>query len=441
MKSIIKLVSLFTLILLLFFNCTFKKGLGDYINKGALYVSIDGNDDNDGTLYTPVRTVKQGLKLLRQEGYKTLKVSKGIYYESEPIVIDASVTIDGGWNEDFSDKTSLLEDSDYSIISGNNLLTNLITISNATDVELKGLLICDTVQGAVMPSDDSSIVIRNSEEIRLNSLIFQNNSANRGGALFIGTSRRIYIDRNSFLNNRAEQQGGAVATNNSHFLYFSNTRFQNNHAKQRGGAFYSAGSARVYFDKGEFIGNSSDTTGGGLSFETSSNIRVADSLLQGNRVIGAAGNGGAIEITEARDFIINNNRFLENEAFVGSDISLMLTEENLTRGIRGNKIDYFLSQASVLVRIGANGDMNRFYIENNNFKLLSTSSSPAYAFMEESPVGGDLKLHTFNSNKFINYGGKKLYLDINTSTDISTLTAINDGSKSGAATSGNEIIN
>lgn len=440
MKSIIKLFPLLTVILFLLFNCTFKKGIGDYINKEALYVSTGGNDGNDGTLYTPVRTIGEGLKRLRQEGYKTLKVSKGVYYELAPIVIDASITIDGGWNEDFSGKTSLLEESDYSIISGNNTLLNLITISNARDVELKGLLLSDTVQGPTMPFDDSSIVIRNSEEIRLNSLIFQNNVANRGGALYIDTCRRVYIDRTAFVNNRAEDAGGAVVVHNSHFLYFTNNSFQNNYAKMRGGALFSNISSRVYFDKEEFIGNSSETTGGGLSFYGSSNIRVADSSLQDNRSLAASGTGGAIEVTEARDFTFRNNRFLENRASKGGDISLVLIDANLTRVIRANKFNYS-SSSSIFVETAVSGGMNRFVIENNDFTLLDSSLVTAYAFEEGSLSGNDLKLHIFSFNKFRNYLNKNVYYDFSGPSTINSNATVNGGSLTGATAENNEVIN
>lgn len=440
MKSNIKLFPLFILIPLLFFSCTFKKGIGDYINKEALYVSANGNDGNDGTLYTPVRTIEEGLKKLRKEGYKTLKVSKGVYIERGPIVIDASVTIDGGWKEDFSGKTSLLVESDYSIISGNHLLTNLITISNASDVELKGLLLCDTVREAAVSLDDSSIVIRRSREIRLNSLIFQNNLANRGGALFIDRSSRIFIDRSSFINNEAELEGGAVVTDNSHFLYFTNNSFRNNYAKSRGGSFFANISSRVYFDEGEFIGNRTEITGGGLSFAGSSNIRLADLLFQENRALHLAGKGGAIEVTEARDFNIKNNSFLENEAYSGSDISLVLVNDDLTRAIRENKFNY-TSRSSITVHNSFSGPMTRFTIENNRFKLLDSTIPEAYAFVEDNSSGFNLQGHTFKLNKFENYAGKEVYRNYSSTPTINSTAAINEAFNTDALTSDNVVVN
>ncbi len=131
----------------------------------------------------------------------------------------------------------------------------------------------------------------------LESLEFQNGSADTGGIVRVGAKNvDMTISNSLFHDNNATNQGGVFYVNaggsdTSTSLIVSNSKFVNNTAKSRSGVFHFYSGGSVSISGSEFIGNSSSGDGGGVLFSDSSAITlaIADSCFCGNSTKGSGG--------------------------------------------------------------------------------------------------------------------------------------------------------
>lgn len=231
------------------------------------------------------------------------------------------------------------------------------------------------------------LLIANNVEVSLSNLIFKNNVANAGGALYIGTydngTMDVAIEDVTFFENGANSKdadftgGGAVFINSmsdavNHTINFNRVTFENNIAYNSntstgmsvfGGALgqyvYEAGSVSdLTMDSCRFISNQavsdgSSVDGGGIYSESdksaTANIQISNSLFCGNLVTtygSYAALGAAVGLSEGyynsgtTNFEIINSTITNNEAALGSGFYLYGNgvHANLVNSIIDNSI-------------------------------------------------------------------------------------------------------
>ena len=147
---------------------------------------------------------------------------------------------------------------------------------------------------------------------------FNNNTANRGGSIFIvgkGRSYRLTVDGSQFYNNNASDLGGAIE---SEFIdsFIKDSLFENNSAGFRGGAISSLADDNYVLtvEDSQFYSNNAINNGGAV-FVQQGNLSVDNSYFDNNT---ADYRGGAIflldNMANSASANIGNSQFYNNNA-------------------------------------------------------------------------------------------------------------------------------
>lgn len=474
---------LFFTLLAFLFSCTYRKGLGDYVNKDAIYVSVDGSDKNDGTMYTPVKTIARGIELMKEKGYRTVKVTKGVFNAGDGfsyvdtfsgMVIDFSAeggfTLEGGWESGFIEKTDLKEENDFTILDGGYFLNTILTIQNTSNVTIDGLLIRnnnpastnlgggiyitnasaininDTAFGNLRASNGAGMYIQSSYDIVIKRGIFiYNQSTGSAGGLGVDMSNRIYLNNSYFENNLSSFLGGAVTIWNSYSIEAYENMFLNNRSVgNMGGGLCLSNTNNAKLKKNGFKGNSALNGGGGLFLNWSGYVEVEESYFESNSTTGS---GGGIKLLNANSIEIEKVYFEDNSADLdggaiqsdntsylrilasgfslnraqsnGAAISLVMNVDHTT-DLNGN--DFGGNRA---ITLNSTININSTSAINNNLKiegnkLVGTGLGTASVAISEAP--NDIAGHTLNSNLFYIPGFDNYYYDAGTfSKDMAIL--------------------
>ena len=123
--------------------------------------------------------------------------------------------------------------------------------------------------------------------------VFQGNSANTYGGVFMIREANVTVDSCVFINNSASQGGVMHAMQKATIALRKNT-FSNNTAGSFGGVLSMDQSSHLYDDHGQFIYNKATT--GGIMYAIRSGIVLQDSVLAYNQ---ANERGGAIYILQS----------------------------------------------------------------------------------------------------------------------------------------------
>lgn len=324
-----RFITIFTLLLLLV-SCTFRKGLGDYVNKDAIYVSLEGSDSSDGTIYTPVRTITKGIELMREKGYKTVKVTKGFFMigdgfakdledPTKGLVIDFHVeggfTLEGGWDNSFTQKSDLIKEEDFTIIDGdvNPDVHTVLYINNTSNVVIDGFIIRNNT--ITPPLIGGGVHINNSSNITISDTVINSNRAGFGGGMAVENSNNIEIVRTRFLGNHAPSpgQGGALAIRNVNDIAVEGCLFQENNSLGNGGAIYLENSYRLRVADTTFERNITASSGGAIFANQTYGIGFDhNSFLENYTNDNASGGGGAIHFMNSSSITINQSFFEVN---------------------------------------------------------------------------------------------------------------------------------
>lgn len=335
-----RVISFRTILFILFFvilaSCTFRKGLGDYVNKDAIYVSLEGSDANDGTIYSPVRTISKGISLMRDMGYKTIKVAKGVYYAGDGfthdpvsgLIIDFSAnggfTLEGGWELDFSEKTDLTLEEDFSILDGDFIVGTVLTVRNTSNVVIDGFIIRHNMR----PSSNrgGGVYVYNSSNITLNDSVIHSNTASDGAGIFVEYSNTVNIDRVGLIYNSATGNGGGAAFDSSQNVTFSNSLFQDNSSDSTGGGLFIWNCQSFQLTNNFFERNETPFNGGAVSISTSSNMTIEHNGYIYNR----ANNGGGLFLANSSYININENIFETNISSTRGGGAHLLNSNSIT---------------------------------------------------------------------------------------------------------------
>ncbi|WP_409200530.1 right-handed parallel beta-helix repeat-containing protein [Methanobrevibacter sp. DSM 116169] len=249
-------------------NQTFSIEFKITVYEGIIYVSKDGNDGNDGSINSPVATIKKAIELAKKSGQ--IIILEGTYLESDlTINYDLNITGQGDVTIDGEYKDNIF------LIFSNVLIENIkFTRGQAT-----------TSSGAIF-INLGNLTLKNTS-------LFNSKSSQNGGAIY-NTGNLVIID-SKLINNSADNLGGAIYmdknTLGDNTLTIVNSIFDGNHVKgtnnKGGGAIY------VQAIKGQ--------------------ISIDNSTFSNNYVEGQY-SGGAIYSLQCENILINNSNFVNNSA-------------------------------------------------------------------------------------------------------------------------------
>ena len=121
---------------------------------------------------------------------------------------------------------------------------------------------------------------------------------------------RLYVTDSRFKNNYASSHSGAIA--NSGYLVVDNTTFDSNYAKTWAGAIHTAAYANTTIYDSTFCDNLADWNGGALY--TYSNLQIYNCNFTGNNCTTNNGGGaiGACKVTTEPNIYVTGSRFVNN---------------------------------------------------------------------------------------------------------------------------------
>lgn len=308
-------VCLFTLIVMFFTN-VFIQGCGVSnlkldSNEGVsvrsngvivLYVSIDGNDGNDGlSVYSPFRNIQVAIEKARKyyndgysveirvEGGTFLADGIGLNHASNGVALSIisvrEVTLIGGWDRSF---TRVYTNTRLVGTNVNSRVSNVVLIKNSYKVVFVNFDVC---YGGNNLTFGGGISIVNSDYITIGYNRIYNNIAKYGGGVSIVYSRKVRVGSEVF-SNRSYYDGGGVYIDSSYDVYLS---------------------GYVDMNKGEYYG-------GGIAVYDSTNVNIHSSVRSNK-----AAYGGGVAVISYRGNCISNSvagYFIGNVGVNGGGIFL-----------------------------------------------------------------------------------------------------------------------
>ena len=336
-----------------------------------IYVAVDGNDANNGSIDNPVATIAKAIELA-DEG--KIVILEGRYTTGDLGIIsdDLNITGYGTVTIDAQKNNRILYVGEDAAV----VLKNLIMINGKSEGE-------------------SGALLGNSNELTLINCTLSDSSAgiNNGGAIYnVG---KLTIINSTFANNVAEV-GGAIY-NDLAELTIINSTFENNIANgdsdnHGGGAIFAQRMTGLSIDNSTFVGNDvSGESSGGAIFISFANAEytIANSRFISNHAEGKANTGGgAIYMVGTSNnerkgkLSISNTLFEENTADTcGAAIYARATTVDVSNSvIFANKdpsgfavYGYKTDMVSPAITLndnwwGTNDDPKDFVGGNNNYK-------------------------------------------------------------------------
>ena len=153
----------------------------------------------------------------------------------------------------------------------------------------------------------------NASSGRITDSNFEQNTADHGGAVFVGASTNDgYVKGSNFTNNVAKSRGGAIDWNASNG-HVNDSIFVGNNAADGGAIYVGSGASNGHVYNSTFISNRADDKkgkGGAILFHTVDQIYVGLSNFTDN----TADHAGAIYIEECNSAVIEASDFTANSA-------------------------------------------------------------------------------------------------------------------------------
>ena len=403
--------------------------VGDDAYNDVIYVSVDGDDSNNGSEEAPISSINKAIELASGANNTAHKIiiSNGTYVESDlEIASNLEITAMGN------------------VIIDGNKKSSILTIDTTKEVKISGVTFQNAWGGAITINDakvtiDNCIFVNNTsdyggaiywngEDGILSNSYFTQNHARVGSAVVWGGREEsgeenkannglivnVTIDNNDNRNSHAGSMGIAILSDNVRVI---NSSFINNHAPHvsTGGALHIYGenilvdgclfenntmdqAPAIQCDgdnaiiiNSKFINNTiynPDYVDSGRSGAI--DVQSPNAYISNNTFIGNGGencfNGGAITVTNTMDYIINisNNTFINNSAKYGAGIFVEGNYETyyyeFESIILNNNIfdgnEAYVSTAGIYVR-NADIENTLINIENNQFKNLIANHASA----------------------------------------------------------------
>lgn len=313
------------------------------------FVSGSGNDDYNGTLDRPMKTVEEALKTVSDGG--TIYILEPVTVTSEIWDGDSrGITITRFSEQNYVDGKVDAGGKNMITVTGSLELTN-ITVDGGGDSVYHADSIITLSNGAVLTLGDGAILQNNDvNNIRIINAPRDKPDerrkavyASRGGAVYANSGSTINIYEGSSVIGCSAFQGGAIFCNNGIIIMDGGT-FENNKAEFEGayvvkenknnldesetysgtgGAIVLNGSlAEMSMSGGSFINNSASHGGGGVSLGTTGNhsdirgnnekptFTMTGGEFRGNT---AGRNGGGLYVQSSYKAVIEAGDFIGNE--------------------------------------------------------------------------------------------------------------------------------
>ncbi|OED29638.1 hypothetical protein NL43_07205 [Methanosphaera sp. WGK6] len=354
--------------------------------NGIIYVSMDGNDINDGSINNPKKTLESAIYSATKTGASHSIIIKTGTYTIIGQKITTNLTITGEEN---------------TIITADNK-GKIFEVSSGT-LTLKGLKFINgnSTNGGVINTTTDLIII---------DCVFEDNYAdNYGGA--IKTSTNLNITGTTFTNNTAKTHGGAIystlQTNNT--LYSDNNIFNKNHALSHGGAIYLTSYGKAVINNTQFTNNNASSQGGAIY--SGVNITINNTKFNSN----TASNGGDLYLNKKSE--ITNSSF-KNTIVKSQGVIYIYGNYNYT--IEDIQIDNTTVSTGVLYINGINKvDITNITINNTK----ATTASIIYINSGKNVTITDSQITNNNATRrLINVNNRQTILNI-TNTKLVNNTA------------------
>ena len=383
-----------------------------------IYVSNDGDDSNIGSIDSPVKTLNQGLLLVKTNG--TIIMKEGTY-EFDSLTVNKDVTIKSDGGKTILTSPDSSSASKFMSIAANVTISDLSIdkVSSYWVFEVKKTLNLDNVS---FTNSHSSIPINVPVNgiLNIKNSIFENNVGTKNGVIY--SLGHVNIDESIFLSNGCDSAtGGAIAVASTSIvknqtLYLDNVYFLDNAAKN-GGAIYVQGysSKKILVDiKSSYFGGNSAIIGGAL-YLNAVNLSIRDSKFIDNIVDDDEGYGGSIFITSS-EAIMDYLTFDHSSALAGGFIhSQTLTNISLSNS---NFNDGISSKSGGAINF-CTGD---YVVTNCNFTNCSSFSGGVVDISHDGVGAYNYTFENciFEDNEASNHGG--VLLAVLTGEDKVTFT-------------------
>lgn len=314
---------------------------------GIFIDGINGNDNNSGTIDSPVKTFEKAKELL-------------INNDKSNIYVTGTITINDTQEWDLNGK-NLMRFPDYTdklinIGSNGSLTLSNILIDGASTKGKNNYNSLIVVQsgGKLIVNDGTTLqnnyiygyismtlggAIHNNGSVTINGGAIQNCSALYGGAIYVGSSGELTINNGLITDNIAQTtlqlgqssnkpSGGAILVGYDGILYLnggtisSNTSYGNGGAITLGGntAMLNSGTPTLVMTGGTIDSNTARSAGGGIYIECNSEAFISKGNITNNTAEGANLNasifsnyaGGGIYINGGRDGYLDGILYLTN---------------------------------------------------------------------------------------------------------------------------------
>ena len=285
----------------------------------------------------------------------------------------------------------------------------------------------------------------NNSKVLIRSSLFQGNSADLGGAVYIWNSTDLNtIDNSTFISNIGGDFGGAVCTERSVITIDSSTFINNRAVNYAEGGAVSAGTSTVTINSTTFKNNTAEFGDGAIDAFLSSNITIDSSTFIHN----SAYENGAVSVEDSV-ITIYSSTFINNTATAddGGAIGALRSTVSIDSSTFANNIAVSGGAvASSQVSRPATMIRNCIFLNNTASNSGGAVSTDLYTIIDNSTFientarlgGAVLAIGTIaiSDSVFINnivyrddyysgHGGA-LYIDLRNSTIVDNCTFINN---------------
>lgn len=353
-----------------------------YASPTHYYVSINGDDNNNGSEESPWRTIQHAIDSVIDEC--TVIVNPGNYNENlmfdgrnltvrstDPIdaTIVANTVIDGGE----TDSVVIFSNEDTSILKGFSIRNGNrdeggggININSNSSPTISD----NIIENNIATHSGGGIVIDSSTPVIENNIITDNLSSNfAGGGIFVYDSD-CSINGNTITSNEANTYGGGID------VYKCSPNITDN-----------------------TISNNSSKTGGGICLTESDSVIIGNIITENT----ANSDGGGIFI-DKNEPAINVNSITENSAKWGGGIYIDNSEVSIT----GNSItsnDAYSDGGGIYVNTDYPNIIHNIISGNSIVENVANRGGGIY-FLTTSPI---LNFYSISNNTFLenvaDYGG------------------------------------
>ena len=358
------------------------------IYTGPFYVSIDGDDNNDGSETAPFRTIANAIAHANTINSKsTIIIKKGTYKEhnldilNNLIIIGENVTIDGENNYIFKSNKNITVNG-ISFINANSSDFGAIYAEDNIDIINSKFINCSSGgYGGAIYTENGNVNIINST--------FNNIKSEYDGGVVYAYYGNVNIINSTFNNIKSGGYGGIINTNYGNTSII-NSKF-NNIDSENGGILYTDGGNLTVINS--TFNNVESYYSGGCFYVYDGNVSTVNSTF--NNITSEEGDGGIIYSSEGIIYLINST-FTNSSAFRGGVVYTDYDSSDvycINSSFINNHADY----AGGVINSG-----NTVHSINSTF---INNSAPRSGALISSNDNNTVINSTFINNHANNYGG------------------------------------